>query len=177
MTDSRRKTLLTAIVIAVLVIGHGGLVLGLALAGEWRVWRFITNAVAQLDAFLVIAWLTWSALSVRREWKLSIWMRASYDHPFRRAMRRLWQAVMMPVPPLDEPRFDDDDVYQRAILGRAMLAIVVFVVIGIAALPSDSWEQIYVLAIGALGFAAVGLVLLGRQLSRHEAPTAREGAA
>ena len=45
--------------IALVVIGHVGLITALALAGEWRVWRFITNVTAQLYALAGIGWILW----------------------------------------------------------------------------------------------------------------------
>ena len=59
MTDDRRRRLHTFIVIALVVIGHAGLIAALALAGEWRVWRFMMNVTAQLYALAGIGWMGW----------------------------------------------------------------------------------------------------------------------
>ena len=57
MTDDRRRRLHTLAVIAAVVIGHAALIAALALAGEWRVWRFIVNVTAQLYALAGIGWM------------------------------------------------------------------------------------------------------------------------
>ena len=59
MTDDRRRRLHTLAVIAAVVIGHAGLIAALALAGEWRVWRFLMNITAQLYALAGIGWTLW----------------------------------------------------------------------------------------------------------------------
>ena len=59
MTDDRRRRLHTFIVIALVVIGHAGLIAALALADEWRVWRCLMNVTAQLYALAGIGWLGW----------------------------------------------------------------------------------------------------------------------
>jgi hypothetical protein len=66
MSEDRRQRLYYGIAFVVLVLGHGGLIVGLALIGEWRVWRFITNAIAQLDAGLLIGWMAWASLTSLR---------------------------------------------------------------------------------------------------------------
>jgi hypothetical protein len=69
MSEDRRQRLCYVAACLVLVFGHGGLLVGLALIGEWRVWRFITNAIAQLDAGLLIGWMAWASLtSLRARW-------------------------------------------------------------------------------------------------------------
>jgi hypothetical protein len=62
MSDPARQRLCHALALAILVLGHGGLILGLALMGEWRVWRFITNLIAQVDAGLLIGWMVWTSV-------------------------------------------------------------------------------------------------------------------
>ena len=59
MTDDRRRRLHTFVVIAAVVIGHLVLIAALALAGEWRVWRFIANVTAQLYAVAGLGWMLW----------------------------------------------------------------------------------------------------------------------
>ena len=59
MTDDRRRRLHTFVVIAAVVIGHLALIAALALAGEWRVWRFIANVTAQLYAVAGLGWMLW----------------------------------------------------------------------------------------------------------------------
>ena len=59
MTDDRRRRLHTFVGIAVVVIGHAALIAALALAGEWRVWRFIVNITAQLYALAGLGWMLW----------------------------------------------------------------------------------------------------------------------
>ena len=59
MTDGRRRRLHVFAIIALVVIGHAGLISALALAGEWRVWRFIMNVTAQLYALAGIGWIGW----------------------------------------------------------------------------------------------------------------------
>lgn len=59
MTGQRRQRLHTFAAIAVVVMGHAGLIAALALAGEWRVWRLIVNVVAQLYALAGIGWIGW----------------------------------------------------------------------------------------------------------------------
>ena len=59
MTDGRRRRLHAFAIIALVVIGHAGLISALALAGEWRVWRFIMNVTAQLYALAGIGWIGW----------------------------------------------------------------------------------------------------------------------
>ena len=64
MTDDRRRHLYTFAVIAAVVIGHAGLIAALALAGEWRVWRFIMNVTAQLYALAGLGWMLWLFFAV-----------------------------------------------------------------------------------------------------------------
>ena len=64
MTDDRRRRLYTFAVIAAVVIGHAGLIAALALAGEWRVWRFMMNVTAQLYALAGIGWTLWHVFAV-----------------------------------------------------------------------------------------------------------------
>ena len=64
MTEDRRRRLYTFAVMAAVVIGHAGLVAALALAGEWRVWRFIVNVTAQLYALAGLGWLLWHLFAV-----------------------------------------------------------------------------------------------------------------
>ena len=59
MTADRRRRLHTFIVIAAVIIGHAVLIAALALAGEWRVWRFIVNVTAQLYAVAGLGWMLW----------------------------------------------------------------------------------------------------------------------
>ena len=59
MTDGRRRRLHAFAIIALVVIGHAGLISALALAGEWRVWRFIMNVTAQLYGLAGIGWIGW----------------------------------------------------------------------------------------------------------------------
>ena len=59
MTDDRRQRLHTFVAIAAVVIGHAALIAALALAGEWRVWRFIVNVTAQLYALAGLGWMLW----------------------------------------------------------------------------------------------------------------------
>ena len=59
MTDGRRRRLHAFAIIALVVIGHAGLISAVALAGEWRVWRFIMNVTAQLYALAGIGWIGW----------------------------------------------------------------------------------------------------------------------
>ena len=59
MTDYRRGTLHAFVLIALVVIGHAALIAALALAGEWRVWRFIVNVTAQLYAAAGLGWMLW----------------------------------------------------------------------------------------------------------------------
>ena len=63
MTDDRRRRLYTFVGIAAVVIGHAGLIAALALAGEWRVWRFIMNVTAQLYALAGIGWTLWQVFA------------------------------------------------------------------------------------------------------------------
>lgn len=56
MTRQRKQQLLL-IAIAVLIT-HLALTTGLALAGEWRVWRFVTDFIAHLYGWVAIIWLT-----------------------------------------------------------------------------------------------------------------------
>lgn len=67
MTGQRRRRLHTFAAIAVVVIGHAGLIAALALAGEWRVWRFIVDAVAQLYGLAAIGWIGWHAFLEPRQ--------------------------------------------------------------------------------------------------------------
>ena len=64
MTDDRRRRLDTFVAIAAVVIGHAVLIAALALAGEWRVWRFIVNATAQLYALAGLGWMLWHFFAV-----------------------------------------------------------------------------------------------------------------
>ena len=57
MTDDRRRRLHTFVAIAAVIIGHAALIAALALAGEWRVWRFIANVTAQLYAVAGLGWM------------------------------------------------------------------------------------------------------------------------
>lgn len=59
MTDDRHRRLHTVVVIAAVLIGHAALIAALALAGEWRVWRFIVNVTAQLYAVAGLGWMLW----------------------------------------------------------------------------------------------------------------------
>ena len=59
MTDDRRRRLYNFAVIAAVVIGHAAMIAALALAGEWRVWRFMMNVTAQLYALAGIGWMGW----------------------------------------------------------------------------------------------------------------------
>jgi hypothetical protein len=42
--------------VAVNLLGQAALLAALALAGEWRVWRFLCDFTAQLDALIVLGW-------------------------------------------------------------------------------------------------------------------------
>ena len=59
MIDESRRRLHAFAIIAAVVIGHAGLIAALALAGEWRVWRFLMNVTAQLYALAGIGWILW----------------------------------------------------------------------------------------------------------------------
>ena len=65
MTCERRQRLHTFAAIALVVIGHAGLIAALALAGEWRVWRLIVNVVAQFYALGGIGWIVWHAFAAQ----------------------------------------------------------------------------------------------------------------
>jgi hypothetical protein len=64
MTQDRRRQVRSLAAIAFVVLGHAALIAALALAGEWRVWRFIMNATAQLYALAGMGWLGWQACVV-----------------------------------------------------------------------------------------------------------------
>ena len=49
------------VAIVFVLITHGAIVGGLAIAGDWRVWRFITDLVAQLYALIGIAYVFWGS--------------------------------------------------------------------------------------------------------------------
>ena len=46
--------------IALNLIVQAAMLVLLAYSGEWRVWRFLFNAVAQIDALFVLAWFGYS---------------------------------------------------------------------------------------------------------------------
>ncbi|UVO53793.1 hypothetical protein [Sphingomonas sp. SUN039] len=54
MSNERRQRLTSIAAILAVVLAHGSIIAGLAWIGEWRVWRFTTNFIVQLDAALVI---------------------------------------------------------------------------------------------------------------------------
>jgi hypothetical protein len=57
MTNERRQRLI--LIALAVVIFHVSLTSGLALAGEWRVWRFVTDLIAHLYGWAGIIWLAW----------------------------------------------------------------------------------------------------------------------
>jgi hypothetical protein len=63
MTEDRRRRRHAFAMIALVVIGHAGLISALALAGEWRVWRFLMNVTAQLYALAGIGWTLWHVIA------------------------------------------------------------------------------------------------------------------
>jgi hypothetical protein len=87
MSDLARQRLCHALALAILVLGHGGLIVGLALMGEWRVWRFITNLIAQVDAALLVGWIVWQAFTVPAKADVAITCGA---RSFRDAGAKLW---------------------------------------------------------------------------------------
>ena len=63
MTADRRRRLHTFVGLAAVVIGHAALIAALALAGEWRVWRFMMNVTAQLYALAGIGCTLWQVFA------------------------------------------------------------------------------------------------------------------
>jgi len=56
--------------IALNIIVQVSMLLVLAYSGEWRVWRFLFNAVAQIDAIFVLSWFgycLWRSASEPRQ--------------------------------------------------------------------------------------------------------------
>ena len=58
MSDARQQGTVFAAV-AVNLAAQIALLAALALAGEWRVWRFLADCAAQLDALIVLGWWAW----------------------------------------------------------------------------------------------------------------------
>lgn len=77
MTQVRRRRVRTLAAIAFVVVGHAALIAALALAGEWRVWRFIMNVTAQLYALAGMGWLGWRAFAAPSRTRTPLRKRAS----------------------------------------------------------------------------------------------------
>lgn len=58
MSDERQQWSVCAAV-AVNLAAQIALLAALALTGEWRVFRFLANCAAQLDALIVLGWWAW----------------------------------------------------------------------------------------------------------------------
>jgi hypothetical protein len=59
MTGNHRRHSNLVLAAAINLIGQAAVLAALALAGEWRVWRFLCDFAAQLDALLVLGWWAW----------------------------------------------------------------------------------------------------------------------
>lgn len=59
MSNKRRQQWSVIAAVAVNLAAQAALLAVLALAGEWRVWRFLTDSAAQLDALIVLGWWAW----------------------------------------------------------------------------------------------------------------------
>jgi hypothetical protein len=62
MTIDRTQRLIMIATLAV-VICHFSLIAGLALGGEWRVWRFVTDFIAHLYGWSAVCWLAWRLIA------------------------------------------------------------------------------------------------------------------
>ena len=155
MTETRRKTLFNMIAIAVLIISHGGLIVGLALAGEWRVWRFITNLVFQLDALILVLTFAWLSIAHHAEWRLStlltVFENTRAGHVLLDLLGRV--VVIHPGPP---PLIDFTETFERrgVFRWRSMFALLCLFAVSV---PDRGWSGVCVAAICLIGFVVVGL--------------------
>lgn len=67
MTGASRQRLPLVAAIVVTLGLHAAMIAGLALMGEWRVWRFITNFIVQVDAVTLIGWIVCTSVAAMRE--------------------------------------------------------------------------------------------------------------
>jgi hypothetical protein len=66
MTVHRRQRLHMIAALVAIIVLHGAMIVGLAVMGEWRVWRFITNFIVQLDAALLMGWVICTSIGALR---------------------------------------------------------------------------------------------------------------
>lgn len=59
MSNKQRQQWSVLAAAAVNLAAQIALFAALALAGEWRVWRFLADCAAQLDALIVLGWWAW----------------------------------------------------------------------------------------------------------------------
>ena len=171
MNEGRRQRRITINAVCMTLLLHGALLAALAAAGEWRVLRFLANAVVQLDVMMMLVWLVWQAVTVRAEWPLAKWIAPDRPGKLYAVFLRMFGRVIVVSPPGAPPDLSDPRERFETIVYRLMF--VCMVMMGLTVLMPEGWGQIYAMLVPLTGFVAVSIAIGVRALSdrRAKAPT------
>lgn len=154
--DCRQRRIMIAAVFVTLLF-HGALLAGLALAEEWRVLRFLANAVAQLDVALMLCWVVWEAVTVPSKWPIVGWFAPEQPGKLYAGLLRILGHMIILSPaegPLD---FTDPRVRFETIIYRLMFLFALMT--GLVALMPEGWDQIYAMLVPLAGFLGVAIAV------------------
>lgn len=165
MSEDRRQRRVAIGAIGVTLLFHGALLAGLAIAGEWRVLRFLANAIVQLDVALMLCWVVWQAVTVPTKWPLATLISPDRPGILYAGFLRVLDRVIVVSPP--GPRLDFSDPRERFETIVYRLMFVFALVLGLAVLMPEGWNQIYVMLVSLVGFVGVALAVGGRALQHR----------
>ena len=167
MNEDRRQRRITIGAICSTLLLHGALLAGLAVAGEWHVFRFLANAIVQLDVVLVLVWMVWHAVTVPTQWPLARWFAPDRPGKLYAGFLRALDRVIVVSPPSGPLDFSDPRERFETIVYRLMFVFVVM--IGLTALMPEGWDQIYAMLVPLTGFVAVSIAIGVRALHDRRA--------
>lgn len=157
MTEDRHQRLiLIGGVLATLGL-HASLLAGLAIAGEWRVLRFLANFITQLDAPILITIFCGVAITYPRQWRLVRWVEAIEQSTIGRLCLRVAGKVIVVDPDRSFPPVDFRNPRERFETIGYRLMFCSTLVFGLAVLVLDGWDKIYAMLIALAGFLAVAI--------------------
>lgn len=164
MTEDRRQRLILIDGVLATLGLHAALLAGLAIAGEWRVLRFLANFIAQLDALILITVFCGMAITYPQRWRLVRWVEAVERSTIGRLWLRLASKVIVVDPDRSFPRVDFRNPHERFETIGYRLMFLSTLVFGLAVLMLEGWDQIYAMLIALIGFVAVASAIGVRAL-------------
>ena len=167
MNEDRRQRRITIGAVCITLLLHGAILLALAVAGEWRVFRFLPNAVVQLDVILMLSWVVWKAVTVPVIWPLAKSLAPERPGKLYAAFLRALGHVIVVSPPGAPLVFSDPRERFETIVDRLMFVCVVM--LGLATLMTEGWDQIYAMLVPLTGFVAVSIAIGLRALHDRRA--------